>query len=126
MSTTEPMPAAEPKTSKRRARVLPMKSTGNVASATVPPTVASPGTDAGPVEPILVGVDVVAAILSMSERTVYREADANPEFPQPRKWGERKGRDGKAQARFTRWVFAEVREFALRRFGHAGSGGPQV
>lgn len=126
MSTAEPMPNGDGE--RRTARVLPLKTTGEDATASVVPTVAGSGADVGPGEPLLIDVEEVARLLSMGARSVLRTADADPSFPQPVRIGARAPRkcDGRIDARFTRWRLADVRAFALGQTGDAGGGGPRA
>jgi len=72
----------------------------------------------------LVDVEFVAEFLSVSRRTVWREVDRNPDFPQPIKFGQRAARQarkggrssrvgaGRVDARFARWRYADLLAFA--------------
>lgn len=81
MSTTDPMPAAEPKPSKRRAGVLPMGTPGTIASATV---------DAKPSVPItaklLIDDAEAAALLGLSVGSIANLESRDPDFPRPVDW----------------------------------------
>lgn len=81
MSTADPMPAAEPRTSKRRARVLPMGT---------PATVASTTGDARPFVPInaklLIDNAETATLLGLSVGSIANLESRDPDFPRPVDW----------------------------------------
>jgi hypothetical protein len=60
---------------------------------------------------------VVAEFLGMGKSTVWKQVAEDPEFPKPIKWGERAPRkcDGRVDAKFTRWRFGDVVDFARRK-----------
>lgn len=81
MSTADPMPAAGPRTSKGRARVLPMGTPGTPTS-----TVG----DSKPSVPItaklLIDDAEAAALLGLSVGSIANLESRDPEFPRPVDW----------------------------------------
>lgn len=66
----------------------------------------------------------VGEFLSMGKSTVWKQLEADPAFPKPIKWGQRKPRknDGRVDARFTRWRLGDVVDFSRRLTGTEDQG----